>query len=172
MVSYTQPSRCGALPGGSCDMKHDEPREPSAADTNRPESVDWHQRYGGNAGHLTRHRVRFRFLGRTLVAAFVTLVVGIAGWVIVDGQRDSIQAALRSWDEPADGMIAVTVEVDRPTDIALICELVAVDIRHIVVGQLDLEIPAGGERRQLVDAEIPLRGDGIAPELRGCSPSS
>lgn len=97
------------------------------------------------------------------------MVVVIASWLIIDSQRGSIQVALHSWDDPVGDVMPVTVEVNRDPDITLTCELVAVDDRAIVVGQLSLEIPSGGESRQRISAEIPLRGDGIAPKLRGCS---
>lgn len=107
--------------------------------------------------------------GRVIGIVFVAIVVVIASWLIIDSQRGSIQVALHSWDDPVGDVMPVTVEVNRAPDITLTCELVAVDDRAIVVGQLSLEIPSGGESRQRISAEIPLRGDGIAPKLRGCS---
>lgn len=128
------------------------------------------QRYGQGSDHLSQH-VRGRSFSRrnVLIIAFVAVVAAVATWFIIDAQQGSFQAALRSWQNPADGVMSVVVEVDRSPDTVLTCELIAVDIRHIVVGQLELEIPAGEPARQQVEADIPLRGDGIAPELLGCS---
>ncbi|NED99801.1 DUF4307 domain-containing protein [Phytoactinopolyspora halotolerans] len=109
--------------------------------------------------------------GQTIALIVVAVVLtAVVGWFAVDRQQQSKgQAAIHSYDNPADGVLPVTVEVDRDPDTALTCELIAVDDRQIIVGQLDLEIPPGGDRRQRIDADIPLRGDGIAPELIGCT---
>lgn len=139
---------------------------PGQPPSNQPPS---HQPAGNQPGETGR---RPGSKARRVVAiVFVTVVALVASWLIIDSQRGSIQAALHSWEDPVGDVMPVTLEVDRAPDITLTCELVAVDDRAIVVGQLTLEIPAGGENRQRIDAEIPLRGDGIAPKLRGCNTS-
>lgn len=108
-------------------------------------------------------------VGRAAGVAFIAAVAVVASWLIIDSQRDSIQAGLRSYGEPVDGVMPVTIEVDRNPDIALTCELSVVDSRFVVVGQLSLKVPPGGDRRQQIDAAVPLRGDGIAAKLHGCA---
>lgn len=107
------------------------------------------------------------------VVAGVLLVAAVVGWLIVrSGGGPSVDAELLSWDEPRDGVLTARVEIRRDADLALTCDLVAVDLRRIIVGQLDLEVPAGPEEHLVVPADIPLEGDGIVPELRGCHPAS
>ncbi|NDL59826.1 DUF4307 domain-containing protein [Phytoactinopolyspora mesophila] len=128
------------------------------------------QRYGRGSSHLGQRAGNPGISRRNIIiVVFIAAIAAVATWFIIDAQRGSIQAALRSWESPADGVMPVIVEVDRSPDTVLTCELIAVDIRHIVVGQLEFEIPAGEPARQLVEADIPLRGDAIAPELLGCS---
>ncbi len=104
--------------------------------------------------------------GVVLVAAVVTLlIVRSAGGPTVD-------AELLSWDEPRDGVLTARVEIRRDAGLAVTCDLVAVDLRRIIVGQVDLEVPAGPDEHLVVPADIPLEGDGIVPELRGCRPAS
>ncbi|WP_165368333.1 DUF4307 domain-containing protein [Phytoactinopolyspora endophytica] len=121
----------------------------------------------GAQSDAARSGGRRQAIALSLVAVVLTAAVG---WFAIDRQQESKgQAALHSWEDPANGVLPVTIEVHRDPDTALTCELIAVDDRQIIVGQLDLEIPAGGDRSQRIDAQIPLRGDGIAPELVGCS---
>jgi hypothetical protein len=103
----------------------------------------------------------------TVAVALTAVVI----WLTVDWRGESVRAALHSWQDPVDGIMSVTIEVDRPPETPLTCDLIAVDARFIVVGQVSVEVPPGGERRQRIEAQIPLRGDGIAPELQGCTPS-
>ncbi|WP_116949913.1 DUF4307 domain-containing protein [Jiangella endophytica] len=107
------------------------------------------------------------------VVTGVLLVTAIVGWLIVrSASGPTVDAELLSWDEPRDGVLTARVEIRRDADLALTCDLVAVDLRRIIVGQLDLEVPAGPEEHLVVPADIPLEGDGIVPELRGCRPAS
>ncbi|PZF81381.1 DUF4307 domain-containing protein [Jiangella anatolica] len=107
------------------------------------------------------------------VIAAMVLVVGVVGWMIAGSlSGPNVDAELHSWDEPRDGVITARVEIRRDADLAVTCDLVAVDLRRIIVGQLDLEVPAGPDEHLIVPADIPLEGDGIVPELRGCEPAS
>ncbi|WP_053203469.1 DUF4307 domain-containing protein [Jiangella muralis] len=114
--------------------------------------------------------------GRGVLVAVVIgvlLVTTVVGWMIVSAARGpDVDAELLSWDEPRDGVLTARVEIRRDADLAVTCDLVAVDVRRIIVGQLDLEVPAGPDEHLVVPADIPLEGDGIVPELRGCRPAS
>ncbi|WP_166349105.1 DUF4307 domain-containing protein [Phytoactinopolyspora limicola] len=126
-------------------------------------------RYGRATEHLGQgatesgHRRR-----NVIIIVVVAVIAAVATWLIIDSQRGAIRTALHSWHDPVDGVMPVTVEVDRSPSTALTCQLIAVDARFIVVGQLEFEVPAGEPARQRVAVEIPLRGDGIAPELISC----
>lgn len=114
--------------------------------------------------------------GRGVLVGVVTgvlLVTVIVGWMIVrSASGPSVDAELLSWDEPSGDVLTARVEIRRDADLAVTCDLVAVDLRRIIVGQLDLEVPAGPDEHLVVPADIPLEGDGVVPELRGCEPAS
>ncbi|RIQ14355.1 DUF4307 domain-containing protein [Jiangella rhizosphaerae] len=114
--------------------------------------------------------------GRGVLVAVVSgvlLVAVVVGWLIVrSAGGPGVDAELHSWDEPRDGVLTARVELRRDADLAVTCDLVAVDLRRIIVGQLDLEVPAGPDEHLVVSADIPLEGDGVVPELRGCRPAS
>jgi len=104
-------------------------------------------------------------------AAAVAFAVA-AVLVIVPMSDKTVDAALQSWDiTGTTAPLQVTLSIDRDSDVAVSCDLVAVDDRFVVVGQRQLEIPAGPETRFTYDTEIPLQRPAVAPELRGCEPA-
>lgn len=117
------------------------------------------QRYG--------RRTTSRGLLVAVGVAFAVLVA-VIGWLIYQSSGTQVQAALHSWDEPRDGVLSATVEIRREAGLAVTCDLVAVDLRRVVVGQLELAVPAGPDEHLRVTADIPLAGDGVVPQLRGC----
>ncbi|MGH8776354.1 MAG: DUF4307 domain-containing protein [Jiangellaceae bacterium] len=104
-----------------------------------------------------------------LVVAGVLLAAGV-GWFLLRAADEQVRSSLVAWEDPAGGVLAATIEVVRRPGVAVTCDLVAVDLRRVVVGQTNVEIAAGEDRRIQVRAEIPLEGDAVAPELRGCEP--
>lgn len=121
------------------------------------------ERYGRRPGRGPRGVLAVVITGMVLVTAVV-------GWLIVRSANDPVDADLIGWDEPRDGVLTARVEIRRDADLAVTCDLVAVDLRRIIVGQLELHVPAGPDEHLVVPADIPLEGDGIVPELRGCAP--
>lgn len=97
------------------------------------------------------------------------LAAGVAGWVILWAASDPVRGSLVGWEGPAGGVMPVTLEVSRPAGVAVTCELVAVDLRRVVVGQTDVDISPEGGRRLRIRAGIPLEADAVAPQLRGCA---
>jgi hypothetical protein len=104
------------------------------------------------------------------------LWLGISGLLVATGvglllfraSTDAVRSGLVAWETPADEVLPVTLEVVRRPGTEVTCDLVAVDIRRVVVGQVSVQIPTSDEWRTRVDAEIPLQGDAVAPELREC----
>ena len=86
----------------------------------------------------------------------------MVGWLIFQASTDAIRSSLVAWETPTGGTMTVSMEVVRRPGTQVTCDLVAVDIRRVVVGQTSVEIPAGDEWRTRVDAEIPLQGDAVA----------
>ncbi len=110
---------------------------------------------------------------RILAAAGGVVVLaasGLIGWFGYNYVDSDVKAELHSWEEPTDATLPATIDIRRPAGTALTCGLVAVDDRMVVVGQRDVDVPAGPEEHFKVTADIPLEGDGVIPELRGCRP--
>jgi Domain of unknown function (DUF4307) len=110
-----------------------------------------------------RRRWRALWMGVGVVVFAV-----VVGWLLFRASTDAIRSSLVAWETPTGGTMTVSMEVVRRPGTQVTCDLVAVDIRRVVVGQTSVEIPTGDEWRTRVDAEIPLQGDAVAPELREC----
>lgn len=119
-------------------------------------------RYGDRAGGSRRRLIAG-------VAAAVILVVVAIGF-IARASDTRIHAAVLSWNEPSGDAMTATVEVIRRPGTSVTCDLIAMDLRQIIVGQIELVVPPTDERRLVVTAEIPLQGDAVAASVRGCVP--
>lgn len=105
-----------------------------------------------------------------VAAGIGLLLVGAVIFFISRASDAQIHAAALSWSEPSDGTMAATIEVVRRPDTVVGCDVVAVDLRQIIVGQTELIVPASPERRSVVDVSIPLQGDAVAVSVTGCKP--
>jgi hypothetical protein len=107
-----------------------------------------------------------------VIAIVLGLLVAVGvGWFVTRASDRPVRAAVHSWDTAVGDVLPTRVEIRRDAGLAVTCDLVAVDDRQIIVGQMTLEVPAGPDQHLVVEADIPLEGDGIAPELRGCVPA-
>lgn len=109
-------------------------------------------------------------------AVVVLAVAGIAFAVVAvafikNAAESQIRASVLSWDKPVAETMAATVEVIRRPDTVVHCDVVAVDIRQVVVGQERLVVPATPERRMVLEVDVPLQGEAVAVSVRGCTPA-
>ena len=112
-----------------------------------------------------------RFL--KLIGAAIGVAIAVAGIIFIARASDAqIEAEALSWDEPSEGTMVATIEVVRRPDTVVMCDVVAVDIRQIIVGQAELVVPASPDRRTVLDVDIPLQGEAVAVSVRGCEPTN
>lgn len=124
--------------------------------------------------HSSPEEVAERY-GRTRRARSVPVWVWIAAavaftvasvLVIVPLSDPPVNAELSRWEVAEDtSPLQVTISIDRDPNLALTCDLVAVDDRFVIVGQRQVEIPAGPETRFYYETEIPLERAAVAPEI-------
>lgn len=111
-----------------------------------------------------------------LVGAALAVAAVIAAVVFIARATDAqIRASVLAWEasEASEGdTMTATVEVVRRPDQPVTCDLIARDLRQIIVGQTELVVPATAERRVVVTAEIPLQGDAVVASVQGCRPGS
>jgi Domain of unknown function (DUF4307) len=97
------------------------------------------------------------------------LLVAAVGWLVFRITTEAVRSSLVAWQTPSGDVLSVTVEVVRRPGTEVNCDLVALDIRRVVVGQVNVDIPASDDWRTRADVEIPLQGDAVIPELRECA---
>lgn len=110
--------------------------------------------------------------GLRLAGALIGVASAVAAILFIARAADSqIEAEALSYEQ-SDGVMTASVEVLRRPDTEVTCDVVALDIRQVIVGQTELVVPATADRRVVVDVDIPLQGDGVAVSVRGCEPSN
>jgi hypothetical protein len=110
--------------------------------------------------------------GLKLAGALVGVALAVVAILFIARASDSqIEAEALSYEQ-SDGLMTASIEVLRRPDTVVTCDVVAVDIRQVIVGQTELVVPATSDRRVVVDVDIPLQGDGVAVSVRGCEPSN
>lgn len=110
--------------------------------------------------------------GLKVAGVLVGVALTVAAILFIARASDSqIHAEALSYEQ-TDGAMTASIEVLRRPDTVVTCDVVAVDIRQIIVGQTELVVPATADRRVVVDVDIPLQGDGVAVSVRGCKPSN
>jgi hypothetical protein len=112
-------------------------------------------------------------LGVKLAGAAVAVALVVAALFFIARASDAqIEARALSWDESSEGVMTAVVEVLRRPGSEVACDVVVLDIRQVMVGQLELIVPPSPERRTIITVDIPLQGDGVAASVRGCTPTS
>jgi hypothetical protein len=100
------------------------------------------------------------------VAAAVVVVM-----VIVNLADRQIQSSVTGYQQPEDDIMTATIEVTRQPSQAVTCDLVAVDLRQVIVGQTEVYVAPSETRQVDLEVEIPLQGDAVAARIQQCRPA-
>jgi hypothetical protein len=102
--------------------------------------------------------------------ALITAVLGI-GWIAWSGLYHSnpdVRVQLISFTIDSDREVSVRYSIERnDSEAILVCTLLARDYYKDIVGQVDLEIPAGKEKVELV-SQIPTRSPAVNADVSTC----
>jgi hypothetical protein len=96
------------------------------------------------------------------------LLAGLGGFVMIRIADQGIQWAMVSFETSGQDVANARIEVTRNPDTDVTCELEALDIRQIIVGQATVDVPTGADRTVVLDVEIPLQGDAVAAKIVNC----
>lgn len=96
------------------------------------------------------------------------VLAGLGGFAMVNIADQGVQWAMISFDTSGQDEATARIEVTRNPDTDVTCELEALDIRQIIVGQTTVDVPTGGGRTVVLDVEIPLQGDAVAAKIVTC----
>jgi hypothetical protein len=122
------------------------------------EPFDYNDRYG-----LKKRR-------SWIAVAIITALVGV-GWITWAGLYHSnpgLRVQLIAFTVDSDRAVSVRYFVERqsPAD-ATICTVIARDFYKDIVGQIDVEIPAGKEKVELVSV-VPTRSQAVNADVSSC----
>jgi uncharacterized protein DUF4307 len=124
----------------------------------------WRRRYGRRAPMSARRRTLLGLLG---VAVLVGLVVAMYVWTKA-GSR--IQWSVIGYDVRSDTQVAVDFTVAKPAGQPVTCRVVAKDLATVVVGSVDVPVPAaGGDVRRSV--LVPTRSRAVLGTVDSCAPT-
>jgi nitrogen regulatory protein PII-like uncharacterized protein len=122
------------------------------------EPFDYNERYG-----LRKKR---SWVG----VALITAIVGV-GWITWAGLYHSnpeIRVQLISFTVDSDREVSVRYFVERDSAEAVsICTVIARDFYKDIVGQIDVEIPSGKEKVELVSV-VPTRNLAVNADVSSC----
>jgi len=122
------------------------------------EPFDYNERYG-----VKRPR-------SWIAIALITAIVGI-GWITWAGLYHSnpeIRVQLISFTVDSDREVSVRYFVERDSEEAVsICTVIARDFYKDIVGQIDVEIPSGKEKVELVSV-VPTRSLAVNADVSTC----
>jgi len=122
------------------------------------EPFDYNERYG-----LRKKR---SWVG----VALITAIVGV-GWITWAGLYHSnpeIRVQLISFTVDSDREVSVRYFVERDSSEAVsICTVIARDFYKDIVGQIDVEIPSGNEKVELVSV-VPTRNLAVNADVSTC----
>ena len=111
--------------------------------------------------------------GRSWIAvALITAILGV-GWITWAGLYHSnpeIRVQLISFTVDSDRAVNVRFFVERDSaEATSICTVIARDFYKDIVGQIDVEIPSGKEKVELVSV-VPTRSKAVNADVSTCRP--
>lgn len=103
------------------------------------------------------------------IIALAVVLAGLGGYAMVRIADEGVQWGMISFDTSGRDEATARIEVTRSPDTEVSCELEAMDIRQIIVGQATVDVPTGGDRKVVLDVTIPLQGDAVAAKIVTCT---
>ncbi len=123
------------------------------------------QRPPGRYGERTRpRRTPASFVAGALLAALVAYV----GWVAFHQVTTGVRAGVLTYDVVGDELVEVRLEVLRPPRTDVSCTVLARDRSKAIVGNVNVDVPPGGDRRIVIEIDVPTRARAVSGELVAC----
>jgi len=112
---------------------------------------------------------RNRMLTAALVAVAAVVLLAWLGWAAWHHARTTISGDVVAFDVVSAHRVSVTIEVNRPGEAEVRCEVQALAEDHSVVGETTTSLPAGSDRYAQIDLEIKTLREATAADVTGCT---
>ncbi|AIG63901.1 hypothetical protein CATYP_03645 [Corynebacterium atypicum] len=114
-----------------------------------------------------------RWTGRAIIIAILVvavLTVVFFAQFVMQRQDTDVSATMSNFQRVDDNHLAMRVDVSRddPSKPAY-CIVTAIDYDKAEVGRRDVILPAGGDKVQRLEVEIPTRDVPVSGSIYGCS---
>lgn len=120
-------------------------------------------RYGDRPGPGSR---RLAVAGGALLAAAGTAFVVWAG--LAQSYGAGPQSAVVGYSEPTDTSVLVRLEVRKDPDETAVCEVLARNANHLVVGSTEVRVGPAEQARVVVETTVPTTLRAVAAEAAEC----
>ena len=127
-----------------------------------PDRPDLAERYGVG-------RRSWSSLPLVVVALVLVAMLAVTAWGLAQ-RSTGVRAGVLGFGDITDRSITITLEVDRPPDQPVVCDVAAIGDLQVDVGAARIDVPTGGERRVVVSGVIETAGPPKAARLLGCAP--
>lgn len=104
-----------------------------------------------------------------VVALVLVGMLGVTAWGLAQ-RSTGVRAGVLGFGDITEASITITLEVDRPPDQPVVCDVAAIGDLQVDVGAARIEVPTGGEQRVVVSGVIETAGPPKAARLLGCRP--
>jgi hypothetical protein len=112
---------------------------------------------------------RHRPLTIAVIALAAVVLLAWLGWAAWHHARTTVAGNVVAFDVVSAHLVTVTIEVNRPGDAAVRCDVQALAEDHSVVGETTTSLPAGSDRSVQIDLEIKTLREATAADITGCT---
>jgi hypothetical protein len=126
------------------------------------------QRPPGRYGEVRGTR---RLVGLVALGTVGLVLLSYLLWVAWHHANPDVRAGRLSYEVRDDRTVEVVLEVVRPADMRVTCEVRAQNYDDLTVGTARAEVPTGDPERQVVSVVIPTTERAVGGELVRCSES-
>lgn len=104
-----------------------------------------------------------------VVALVLVGMLVVTAWGLTQ-RSTGVRAGVLGFGDITEGSITITLEVDRPPDQPVVCDVAAIGDLQVDVGAARIEVPTGGDQRVVVSGVIETAGPPKAARLLACRP--
>lgn len=128
-----------------------------------PDRPDLARRYGVRTGASRLP------LGLAVVGLALVTMLGALGWGLAQ-RHTGLRAGVLAYGDITDSTVTITLEVSRPADMDVVCDVAAVGEGKVDVGAARVDVPAGGDDPAIVRVVIETASPPLGARLLGCQP--